>query len=289
MGEHPVTESNPLTIEHIIPELIGGTLTVKNVCKHCNSSMGAGFEAKASKNITFQLPRYINGLAGKSGKVPNPFVHTSEKDEFGGKYTVSEDLSVKTLPQIKAVDDKIVLIVDKSENHKAREMIKSRLKRQVKTKYNIVLNNAQLEELTDLHLKSATVHEQRVEQPKLEMVHQMDEMANKLVYIKVAYELAVYHFGYDYTSDEHAQFLQACLYTQHAPETLEWALPKTESFGTSSGEKCHIVRFENNLCSISLFGFAYMLKFSESKAYEAKNPVQYVFDYINRSYSCVEL
>lgn len=118
MGEHPVTESNPLTIEHIIPELIGGTLTVKNVCKHCNSSMGAGFEAKASKNITFQLPRYISGLAGKSGKVPNPFVHTSEKDEFGGKYTVLEDLSVKTLPQIKAVDDKIVLIVDKSENTK---------------------------------------------------------------------------------------------------------------------------------------------------------------------------
>lgn len=51
IGENPITEDNPLTDEHIIPEFIGGSLVKKNVCKTCNSKMGTGFEgALANKS-----------------------------------------------------------------------------------------------------------------------------------------------------------------------------------------------------------------------------------------------
>ena len=293
IGEHPITHSNPLTIEHIVPENIGGCLTVKNVCKHCNSNMGSGFEAKASKNVTFQLARYVGKIEGKNGSIPNPLMHRGEKDELGGKYVVQEDLTVKTVPQINLLEDgecqAVEIIVDKSEPHKAREMLKTRLRRKVKAEHGVSLTDEQLDELSDKILSSATVTTRRIDQPWLQMTHQIDEISTQLVYLKIGYELAVYHFGLEYLKDSQANLLQACLYTQHVPYTLQLSVPPLAVFGGSNGEQCHLVRFERNVCYISLFGMTYSFEFSVSKALSANPPVQYEFNYIKREYSLGEL
>ncbi|MDC5806834.1 HNH endonuclease [Vibrio europaeus] len=293
VGEHPITQSNPLTIEHIVPENIGGCLTAKNVCKHCNSKMGSGFEARASKNLTFQLPRYVGKIEGKNGSIPNPFIHRGEKEELGGKYVVQEDLSVKTVPQINLREDDdgqvVEIVVDKSEPHKAREMLKTRLKRQVKAEHGVSLSDEQLDELSDKVLNSACVTTRRVEQPQLQMTHEIDEIATQLVYLKVGYELAVYHFGIEYLKDSQANLLQACLYTQHVPDTLYLSAPPLAVFGGSYGEQCHLVRFEGHACYISLFGKTYAFEFSASKAFSANPAVQYEFNYLERECSLVNL
>ncbi len=167
VGEHPITHSNPLTIEHIVPENIGGCLTVKTVSQ-------------------------INLL------------------EDG---------------ECQAVE----VIVDKSEPHKAREMLKTKLRRKVKAEHGVSLTDEQLDELSDKILSSATVTTRRIDQPWLQMTHQIDEISTQLVYLKIGYELAVYHFGLEYLKDSQANLLQACLYTQHVPYTLQLSVPPLSS------------------------------------------------------------
>lgn len=255
--------------------------------------MGSGFEAKASKNVTFQLARYVGKIEGKNGSIPNPLMHRGEKDELGGKYVVQEDLTVKTVPQINLLEDgecqAVEIIVDKSEPHKAREMLKTRLRRKVKAEHGVSLTDEQLDELSDKILSSATVTTRRIDQPWLQMTHQIDEISTQLVYLKIGYELAVYHFGLEYLKDSQANLLQACLYTQHVPYTLQLSVPPLAVFGGSNGEQCHLVRFERNVCYISLFGMTYSFEFSVSKALSANPPVQYEFNYIKREYSLGEL
>ncbi|MGF1727960.1 HNH endonuclease [Photobacterium kasasachensis] len=289
MGHHPISDSNPLTIEHIVPELIGGGLTAKNVCKHCNSSMGAGFEARAANNVTFQLPRFVEKIAGKNKKIPNPFIHRFDNEEYGGKCEIQNDLAFKTIPQLrvsKGIDGEIVeIIADKTEPHKIREMLKIRLKRRVKTEHDLVLSEAQLNELAGKVMAEATVKINRVEHPQVQKVYEVDEYSNQLVYIKIGYELAVHHFGFEYTRDERAKLFQACLYTQHVADAVNFSLPSTAVFGTNYSPKSHFVRFENGFCFISLFGMAYSFCYADSPQYCPANAVQYEFDYINRTYS----
>ncbi len=48
-------EKAPLTIEHIIPSSLGGLLTTRFLCQHCNSGLGAAVEATAKTDPSIRL------------------------------------------------------------------------------------------------------------------------------------------------------------------------------------------------------------------------------------------
>ena len=41
-----IKEDGEFNKEHIIPESIGGSLTIENVCKECNSKLGEEIDSK---------------------------------------------------------------------------------------------------------------------------------------------------------------------------------------------------------------------------------------------------
>lgn len=59
--------------EHIILESLGGTKTIKCVCKNCNSNFGKSVDVLASDTLT--AIRYLLNIAGKNG-IPNPYKET---------------------------------------------------------------------------------------------------------------------------------------------------------------------------------------------------------------------
>ena len=48
-------EEKRLTLEHLIPEALGGKLTSRLLCKECNSSLGHRIEGKAKADPTIRL------------------------------------------------------------------------------------------------------------------------------------------------------------------------------------------------------------------------------------------
>ena len=45
-----IKNSNDFNKEHIIPESIGGSLTIDNVCKDCNSKLGKEIDSKITND-----------------------------------------------------------------------------------------------------------------------------------------------------------------------------------------------------------------------------------------------
>lgn len=59
--------------EHVIPDSLGGYYHIYNVCVDCNSSMGKNIDAPLVNHKLSELYRFSQNIAGKSGKIPNPF------------------------------------------------------------------------------------------------------------------------------------------------------------------------------------------------------------------------
>jgi hypothetical protein len=65
-------EEAPLSKEHLLPEALGGILTCTFLCTHCNSTLGASFEAAARadpsiriavRNLQAQMPELATKLS----------------------------------------------------------------------------------------------------------------------------------------------------------------------------------------------------------------------------------
>ena len=62
------------SIEHVIPEAIGGYYILKDkVCVRCNSKLGDSVDSPLVNHAITKIYRFAHGLAGKSGKIQNPF------------------------------------------------------------------------------------------------------------------------------------------------------------------------------------------------------------------------
>lgn len=69
--------TDPLTLEHIIPEALGGKLTCKFLCQKCNSESGATFEAQARFDPTIQL-----AAEKLRSEIPNLAAKLSERQTY---------------------------------------------------------------------------------------------------------------------------------------------------------------------------------------------------------------
>jgi len=67
--------------EHVIPDSLGGYYHIYSVCIDCNSRLGENVDAPLVNNKLSELYRFSQEIAGKSGKIPNPFAGTfTQKD-----------------------------------------------------------------------------------------------------------------------------------------------------------------------------------------------------------------
>lgn len=126
--------------EHVIPEALGGTYHIYNVCKSCNSKIGTAVDIKLVDHILMKICRENNNLTGKTGKLPSflceQIVHpkTDENTKMKFYYDEEQNLKLKfiTSEQSNLKDDgtgTFSITVDDSEKNKLDEIInKKRVK-----------------------------------------------------------------------------------------------------------------------------------------------------------------
>ena len=97
-----------LSDEHVIPEAIGGYYHIYNVCKECNSGLGANVDKHLLNHWLIKSARHAHGLKGYSNTIPNPLIGDGVLPT-GEKVRVEEDkqgqLYVHLLPTTPVASD----------------------------------------------------------------------------------------------------------------------------------------------------------------------------------------
>ena len=124
------------TDEHVVPEFAGGSLTIQEVCKGCNSKMGSDFEGPLSRSVIFRLPRHLYGIQGKSSSPINAFPGTGTTDD-GTKIRIDSEFKPYMTTKIdeKKIDDgvEVNLSIDVTDKDKIPKIIEAKIRRTAKT------------------------------------------------------------------------------------------------------------------------------------------------------------
>ena len=297
IGENPITEENPLTDEHIIPEFIGGSLVKKNVCKKCNSSMGTGFEGALANSLFYKLPRFIHDIKGKKSSLENPFSGVYEHQEVGrfrvnenGDLTVIPDVTIEQLDNGFAVN----MSIDKSELKKAKPLLEKKIARHLKSQGKEI-DKAKISEGVDKFLEEANQKHNKVDGPEIKGRISIDINAQVMLYSKIAYELAVFHFGDSYINDPVADKLRVMLQTQTQTQTPDNTLrgqfpAENEGYKNFFDDENHWVMFINSACFIQLFGLPAVVMYAEEGSqFQVEEGIVYKFCYKSQKYEVIAL
>ena len=111
-------EKTEFSDEHVIPDSMKGYYHIYTVCKTCNSDLGTKVDSKLVNHKFIEFHRYLLGIKGKSGAIPNPFAGTQTLiDDPEQKVIVEIDekgqFTPRLLPKIPSISPS-----DKIENIK---------------------------------------------------------------------------------------------------------------------------------------------------------------------------
>jgi hypothetical protein len=216
-----------LTSEHVFPEFMGGGLEVRNVCKTCNSNMGTGFEQRLSSNFITKSHRFKHDIKGKS-VIPFPFSDTYSDDSTNIKFNMERDGTINSKPAISLTENdngiSINLLIDNKEVNQAKPIIIKKITRYLKSKGSD-LNKEEIAKKVDKLLENNDFKDNTINQPEIEINIEVDFNDLELLHIKIAYELACYHFGEKYIEDSVANELRLSLYNQKVKESVHIQMP----------------------------------------------------------------
>lgn len=198
------TPDNPMSSEHIIPEALGGILTVDFLCKRCNDFFGSNVDYTACSDLAirqaaFTLPnvpaeRYkeINRRLNQRQKF---VLHTTEGNQVDG---LAKNGTIQPIPTISKEGN---LVQPKKLIDHA---VKKRLAKDGKTAKEIAdaigkhgsIPPEQICELTaDLDLKTWSV---------VKVEFKPGETASPILFLKIAFEYLALHLGRTVYADEPA-------------------------------------------------------------------------------------
>lgn len=293
IGENPITEDNPLTDEHIIPEFLGGSIVKKNVCKTCNSKMGTGFEGALANSLLYKLPRFINGITGKKNFLADPFTGVYEHEEIG-RFRVNENGELTVIPDvtIDQVGDNFAvnMSIDKSELDKAKPLLEKKISRYLKSQGKEV-DKAKISKGIDNLLGEAIQRHNTVDSAEIKGRISIDLDAHIMLYSKIAYELAIFHFGDSYLDDPVADKLRTMLKTQTIDSTLKGKFPvENKPYDNLFDDENHWVMFFKSTCFIQIFGLRAVLIYAqENSQFQTDEGIVYKFCYKSQKYEVIPL
>lgn len=174
-------ESKEFNEEHVIPDSIKGYYRIKSVCTNCNSTLGSKIDNKLTNHQFVVFQRHIHNIAGKSGKIPNPFPGTyTLKDDQDQKLRLELNkegqFEVKLLPKVpREWSNNFQIIIDKKDEAQTDRIISKFLNRN-----GIPKDKVQIEKTS-----SST------KRPWVEASIAIDIKDFKMAILKIAYEFAV--------------------------------------------------------------------------------------------------
>lgn len=178
-------DKQDMSDEHVIPDSLGGAYHLFNVCKVCNSKMGEKVDAPLVNHKLTDLYRLSQDMAGKSGKVPNPFsgMFFAEEDPTAkARVNLNEDgrLEVEFHPIVKLKEEagkvqSIEITVDSKNEAEIDDILKKILKRKGIPETAIIKGESRRE------IRTGGVG----------TLWEMDLLKFKIGLLKIAYEFAV--------------------------------------------------------------------------------------------------
>lgn len=293
LGTNPLSDQNPLTKEHIVPEFMGGSLTFRRVCKTCNSSFGDGFEGRLSKQWLFMAFAHLENIEGKSSaKVP--FRGDYTHPESGDKFRVNDDGSIKNQPKIEIVEDEnggfqLHFKIDPSDLPKAKGMIKTKL-----TRFFAEKKKSLPDEVLDKAYKSLNKHSNQIKvtpSPQIEQKIDVDFNDIEFLHLKIGYELAIYHFGDHLLTDIQTDKVRSVLLAQTPPIEIDMIpAADVDIFERLTDNKNHWVIFYDRFCYVKtavVANMPYMFQLTEQSLDFGQNEIMaaFKFDYQTKSLS----
>ena len=109
----PIEEES---IEHVIPEALGGKIKIDTVCNKCNSQLGDKVDGKLTNSMLFEWIRHELKIKNRDGKVPTLYKYYRDDD---GKPIVIMHGDGKNKPEIYTGDGKPVFEILKGTDNSA--------------------------------------------------------------------------------------------------------------------------------------------------------------------------
>jgi len=174
-----------MSIEHVIPDSMGGFYYLKNICKTCNSKMGEEVDSPLVNHKLTELYRFSQKIEGKRGTIPNPFsgiLFEKEDPTVKARLDVNKtgNLDLNYHPLIKLNEangyvESIEISVDSKNEHEIDKLLKK------------ILNRKKIPE-------SAITSSERIRKIRTGGVRgswKIDTLEFKIGLLKIAYEFAV--------------------------------------------------------------------------------------------------
>lgn len=284
-------ESSP-TNEHVVPEFLGGSLVIKELCKECNSKMGSDFEGPISQSIIFRLPRDLYDIQGKSSSSINAFPNTGSTED-GTKVKV--DSQFKPYMMTKVEEKKIEggvevnLSVDLSDKDKIPQIIEAKIRRTAKNEWpdmskeevNALVKNALVSLPTEYIIKKF--------QPTIKYRESVDFNHVSLLMMKIAYEISFYHHGAKVLLNKTNSKLRQAIHERDTKaEILGQLCPNPDPFSYITwSENCHSLVLCKGMCYLRLFNFSAIIQIYDEKSEFSLNEedwVVYWFNFVDKSW-----
>lgn len=282
--------------EHIIPESIGGSLTIKEVCPACNSNLNQRFEQKFKDDFIVELGRYQNNIRGKrkNDKPPFPFRGFVDTDiSAEGQLDDNFTPSLKTDIQFsKTAEDTFQIkgLVDASRIEEAIKSLERKLPQYI-AELHPEYTGQQIREATDNRIKEfkeycSKPENRKISRPMFHYKKKIDLNIYNLEYAKIAYEFAFHQFGKSFLTEKIALDLRNFL--KGNPNNAEQYIKgiRLEEVILEYSHRKHYLFILDNKCIVSLFGFgmAITVTDSEIKRLTPMNSKIFIFDPVGKTH-----
>jgi len=287
------TKESNATDEHVVPEFVGGSLVIREVCKICNDKMGSDFEGPVSRSVIFRLPRHLYGIQGKSESPINAFPNLgSTKD--GSKVKVDSEFSphIATKIEEKKLESggvEVNLTVDASDKDKIPQIIESKIRRTAKKEWPD-MSADEIDALVKKSLDSLPKEYQvQTSKPTIGYQESIDLNHLMLLMMKIAYEITFHHHGKSVTWDTSNIQLRLAIHSRDSkPQVSGTLFPQPDPFShIEAPENNHCVILCKNLCYVRLFTISAIIQVVDGNSeYNLSEDewVVYWFDFVKKSY-----
>ena len=200
------------SVEHIIPEAIGGKLTIRSVCATCNNSLGRLVDDKLVNDGFFVMLRDMFSVKNRDGKTVDPFSHFTffdmdgnkvihKRSKLEGKAFIYDGTQAPSVEISENPDNSLHFNISGSDYDSIFQKM-----RRVTKKQGIEMSDDQIESLLSQTLNV------KMEYTKAKTPIMRNNQNYIPCMIKIAYEFACLRLGEQYKQDEYGKRIREYLY-----------------------------------------------------------------------------
>jgi hypothetical protein len=251
-------DEKPPSDEHVIPESIGGTLRIQEVCGDCNSELNRLIDNPFSNCFLIQLARFTYSLGGKRDVVPFPFGALGTFDT-GQKVRLDREFTPRPMRtfEVNPLTDgqlEVRFSADVADRGNLENMLGKPLRKRLQAEAP-GSDPKKVDDLISKIVASASAQNASSGQEWIKIPFQVRPRALLGEFIKIAYELWFKTFGLSWVkSSPTARIMREFLFARNATMQLRGQLPcQPMPLPLSDPDKNHAVLLMDGVCVIRLF------------------------------------